>query len=205
VIPKGLLILGLGGHARSVADVALDLGISDLRFVDPNARLGEQCLGFLTMADPPRSLPDGWMVMPAAGDNLQRKEQVEQIVTRGWPPATLVSRRAYVGAGASVLPGAFVAHHAHIGPLATIGHGVLINTGAVVEHECVISDFAHISVNSTVAGRSRIGELTFVGAGAVVIDKVSVAGLVIIGAGSTVVGDIDQSGIYVGSPARRVR
>ena len=34
MIPNGLLILGFGGHARSVGDVAIDLGISALIFVD---------------------------------------------------------------------------------------------------------------------------------------------------------------------------
>jgi UDP-N-acetylbacillosamine N-acetyltransferase len=37
----GLLILGFGGHARSVADVAIASGITQLCFIDANAKPNE--------------------------------------------------------------------------------------------------------------------------------------------------------------------
>ena len=36
-----LLIMGCGGHARSVADIALHIGFKELLFVDHGARAGE--------------------------------------------------------------------------------------------------------------------------------------------------------------------
>ena len=33
-VPRGLVVLGFGGHARSVADIALTPGIEELIFVD---------------------------------------------------------------------------------------------------------------------------------------------------------------------------
>ncbi len=205
MIPNGLLILGFGGHARSVGDVAIDLGIRALMFVDAGAAVGEDFAGFPVRKAIPGCLEEGWNIFPAAGDNFERRRQVDQAVMTSLPLARLVSRRAYLGLGAIVLPGSFIAHHAHIGPMASIGRATIVNTGAIVDHESCIGDYTHISVNATVAGRCSIGNMVFLGAGATVIDRVRVGDGIIIGAGATVVKDITDPGTYVGSPARLIR
>jgi UDP-N-acetylbacillosamine N-acetyltransferase len=205
VTPRRLLILGFGGHARSVADVALDLGVTELAFVEANARPGEEFAGFPVHQTRPESLPNGWSTLPAAGNNTQRREQMEGATSRGFAVTSLISKRAYVGTNAMVLPGGFVAHHAHVGPLVTIGRGAIINTAAVVDHESRIGDFSHISVNATVAGRCCVGSFVFLGAGATVINGITIADHVVIGAGAAVTDDITEPGTYVGSPARRIQ
>jgi sugar O-acyltransferase (sialic acid O-acetyltransferase NeuD family) len=187
-----------------VGDVALDLGIPALVFVDASARAGENFVAFPVQTAIPDPLPDGWSVFPAAGDNAERRRQIEVAAAKTFPMHSLVSRRAYVGKGANIQFGSFVAHHAHIGPLAVVGRGAIINTAAVVDHESRIGDFTHISVNATVAGRCSIGNLVFLGAGATVIDRIRIVDRVTIGAGSTVISDITEAGVYVGCPARRV-
>ena len=204
IVPVGLCVLGFGGHARSVMDVALAVGINDFLFVDANAALGESLLGFPTLTTFPDSLPSGWAVFPAAGANERRSEQVEWTLRAGYPLATLVAPSASVGAGSALGPGCFVGHHAHVGPMARIGAGCIVNTGAVVEHEAVVSDFSHVSVNAVVAGRSRIGRLVMVGAGATVLDGLSIVDSVTIGGGGVVHRSIDLPGVYVGVPVRRV-
>lgn len=204
MIPIGLFVLGYGGHARSMADVALDCGIGGLSFVSAEARLNEQFAGYPVVTKMPDRLPDGWAVVAGAGSNLERKMQIERAEAEHLPLFSLLSKRAYVGVCAGTGTGCFVAHHAHIGPMVSIGRGVIVNTAAVVDHDCAIGDFTHVSVNATVAGRCRIGSLVFLGAGSTVIDGVRIADDIIVGAGSTVVDDLDAPGIYVGSPARRV-
>lgn len=202
---RGLVILGFGGHARSVADVALAAGYQELLFIDEHARDGEHFLGHPARRESPHILPEGWACLPAAGDNRRRQAQIIAIRECGWPLASLIAPTATIGAGATLAAGCFVAHHAHVGPLARIGTGTILNTGAVVEHECVVGEFAHISVNASVAGRSRIGDRAFVGAGATVIDGIYVGDDIMIGAGSVVAASIDKSGIYVGVPARWIK
>lgn len=205
MIPRGLLIIGFGGHARSVADVALDLGIAELAFIDAQARPGEQFAGFSARQEMPPELPEGWLAFPAAGDNGARAQQIADLSSRGFPVCTLVSKRAYVGVGAAIGEGAYVAHGAHLGPDARVGRGTIINTGAVVDHESTIGDFTHVSVNTTIAGRCRIGSYVMVGAGATVIDRTSVGDNIVVGAGSTVIRNIAEPGVYVGCPVRRTR
>lgn len=204
VVPAGLCVLGFGGHARSVMDVALAAGIHDFLFVDANAAPNETLLGFPAQTILPKMLPPGWAVFPAAGVNKRRSEQVEWALRVGWPLATIVSPSASIGVGSVLGPGCFVGHHAHIGPMAHIGAGCIVNTGAVVEHEAHVGDFSHVSVNAVIAGRSRIGRLVMVGASATVLDGLSIVDDVTIGGGGVVHRSIDMTGVYVGVPVRRV-
>jgi UDP-N-acetylbacillosamine N-acetyltransferase len=198
----GIYVLGFGGHARSVADVALAAGIESLIFVDANALPNESFAGFPAVTALPGRLIAGWSVFPALGDNLSRKAAYSRHMAR---IAKLISPSATIGVGAEVGNGTIVGHHAHIGPAASVGRGVIVNTGAAVEHECQVGDFSHISVNATVAGRARIGSNVFVGAGSTITDKVSICDDVVIGAGATVVRDITAPGTYVGTPARPIK
>ncbi|TIV67939.1 MAG: acetyltransferase [Mesorhizobium sp.] len=198
----GLYVLGFGGHARSVADVALAAGIKSLTFVDANALPDESFAGFPAITALPERLIAGWSIFPALGDNLSRKAAYNRHLAH---IVKLISPSATIGVGAEVGNGTIVGHHAHVGPAASVGRGVIVNTGAAVEHECQVGEFSHISVNATVAGRVRVGSNVFVGAGATVIDKVSICDDVVIGAGATVVRDITAPGTYVGTPARPIK
>lgn len=201
---NGLIILGFGGHARSIADVALSIGFKSLIFIDENAKEGETFLGFKVLRDLPDDIPDNWLFMPAAGDNQKRQNQVQFIHSAQKSIATIISKSATIGYGAKLSAGCFVAHHAHIGPMSSIGRACIINTGAIIEHECVVDDFAHLSVNSVLLGRSTLGKFVFLGAGTTVINGISISDQVTIGAGGVVVKSIYKSGVYVGIPAKLI-
>ncbi len=199
---KGLVIIGFGGHARSVADVALRAGTDKLVFVDDAAMPGEEFAGFSAQTFWPEPLP-GWCAIPASGNAKRRKDMVDLAEKRGFEVCSLLSPLAYVGVGAIIEKGAMVAHHAHVGPRAKIGTGSIINTAAVVDHETQIGEYSHIAVNSTIAGRCILGRAVLIGAGATVIDNVRICDGVIVGAGAVVIRDILEPGTYVGNPARR--
>lgn len=198
-----LIILGFGGHARSVADVALACGYSSLLFVDSNAREGENFLGHPVFAELDL-LAQGCDVFPGAGDNIRRQQQCREITLLGLTPAKLISPLASIGVGSSIEAGCFVGHHAHIGPMTEIAKGCIINTGAIIEHESKVGAYAHVSVNATIAGRSTLGSLSMLGAGATIIDGVTVGDRIMIGAGAVVHRSITGSGTYVGVPATKL-
>lgn len=195
-----LIILGYGGHARSVADLALACGYTNLFFVDSNAREGENFMCHPVFAELDL-LAQGCDVFPAAGDNTKRQEQCREIELLGLIPTTLVSPLASIGVGSSIGAGCFVGHHAHIGPMAEVAPGCIINTGAIIEHESKVGAYSHVSVNATIAGRSSLGALSMLGAGATIIDGVKVGDHIMIGAGAVVHRAINAPGTYVGVPA----
>lgn len=202
---KRLIVFGFGGHARSVADLALACGYEDLLFIEASAEPGENFLKCRIVRSPDGAVGYSSHAFAASGDSQTRRVQCNDIVKLGWELVTLVSPTATLGVGSTIEPGSFVGHHAHVGPMAQIGRGCIVNTGAVVEHEAVVGDYAHISVNSTVAGRSSVGSHTTVGAGAVIIDRIVVGGGIIVGAGAVVAKNLDEVGVYVGAPAKIIR
>lgn len=202
---KKLAILGCGGHARSVADIALSLGFSTLCFIDDNAKPGESILGYPVFPSWDVISPDEWIFFSAVGDNHKRKLQLEILGKMGWQVATLISATATIGINSIIGKGTFVGHHGHIGPSVKIGEGCIINSGAIIEHDVCVDEFTHVSVNSTVAGSVNIGKLCFIGAGATIINNITVRDEITVGAGACVVNTIDQPGIYVGVPAKKYK
>lgn len=200
---KGLVILGFGGHARSVADIAFSCGIKSFVFVDEHARDGENFLGYPVQKNLPEAQAD-WACIPASGDNATRQKQMAEVKSKGWNCTMLISPHAIIGVGAVIGEGTMIGHQAHIGPMVKIGSGCIINTGAIVDHEAQVGDYTHVSIKSAVAGRSQIGSFCMIGAGATVIDRLKVTDNVVVGAGAAVVKSIEQPGTYVGVPARAV-
>ncbi|WP_439112241.1 NeuD/PglB/VioB family sugar acetyltransferase [Hydrogenophaga sp.] len=201
---KQLIILGFGGHARSVADVALATGYESLVFVDEHARDGEMFLGFPVLKCFEPQDPKTWCAFAASGNGLVRKSQAETIKENNWNLISLIAPSATRGVGSSVAECVFVGHHAHIGPMAMVGMGSIVNSGAVVEHECMVGEWAHVSVNATMAGRSKIGAFSMLGAGATIIDSVEISNQITIGAGAVVHKSINEAGVYIGIPASRL-
>ncbi|MFI8569780.1 acyltransferase [Rhodococcus sp. NPDC078407] len=103
--------------------------------------------------------------------------------------------------------GAFVNHGCYFDTLADIeiGDGVFL-----ADHVRVLTSTHEVGARTRRAGRLigapvTIGTGTWVGSGAVIMPGVRIGAGCIVGAGSLVTKDCDPDGIYVGSPARRVR
>ena len=204
---EALCIIGCGGHARSVADVAIAGGERDILFIDDAARPGETILGFQVLtfaAFASRRLVLRRYVV-ALGDNAARAREFERLrdIT-GVPAVRVVAPDARRGRDDRLGDGVFVGAAVHLGPEASIGDNTIVNTRAIIEHETKVGAHGHIAVNALLAGRVRVGDRAFVGAGAVVADGVRICDDVTVGAGGVVVRDIETPGVYVGVPARRV-
>jgi len=192
-----MIIIGCGGHARSVADVLLSGDNNpELLFVDESARPGETIFNYPTTKTRPVNTQ---RVHVAIGDNNERERWGRKLKSI----ETIVAKTAYLGECADIGAGVFIAHHAFIGPLTRIGALTIINTASVVEHEVRIGKCCHVAPNATICGRSVIGDRVLIGANTTVIDQVQIASDVIIGANTTVIDHITESGTYVGNPAEK--
>ena len=202
---EDLNIIGCGGHARSVADIAIR-NERDIRivFFDDNAKNNEIILGGLdvrTMSELGMGVNGKCIV--AVGDNTKRENYFNRYNELEF--ISIVSNNAHIGYLSTIERGCFVGEMAHIGPETIIYENCIINNGAIIEHECIIGKSSHVSVGAKICGRTIIGQRNMIGAGAVVIDKVSTCDDVVIGAGAVVASDIVESGTYVGVPAKRIK
>lgn len=202
-----IIVIGCGGHARSVVNSIIKKGChKDILLIDNNAIIGEEILGQKVMSSYDSQSHDmSVFFIVALGDNYSRKEKYNDAVNMEWIPMTLVAKTAQIGIGAKLGGGDFIAENSFVGPEACIGDNTIINTGSIIEHETKVGNNCHIAPNVTVCGRCSIGDNCFLGASSVVIDKISICKDVKLGAGTVVTHDITEPGTYVGVPARKIR
>ena len=196
------MILGAGGHARVVAEIAQLSGkYTDVVFLDDKASENTfpyRCMGkcedfadYLTSYD---------FFIAIGNATIRRRLQTEveeangRIVTLIHPTA-IISKDVTIGKGTVIMAGAIVNTGAQI------GNGVILNTASSVDHDCIVEDFCHVSVGAHLCGTVHLGTGTWVAAGAIIINNVTICSNCLIGAGATVTHDLLNAGTYKGTPA----
>lgn len=183
-----LLVVGAGGHGRSVAEAAeLSGQFEVVGFLDDMPSEGQIVSGFpvlgpvAAMAEH-RAIADQAIV--AIGNNVVREKLMQQLTLAGFELATVVHPRAIVspsaalGAGSAVMAGAIVGTEAHL------GLGIIVNCGAVVDHHATVEDVGHLGVNSSMAGGTVLGYAAWLQAGAALGYGVHVSANTVIPPGS---------------------
>lgn len=204
-----LLLVGDGGHATVVLDLARALGrsVRGCTGLDPRhartieiAHLGTDAA--LAAIDP--STVELVVALGGVRADGRRMACFDRWRAQGFTfatlvhPSAIVSEGALLGAGVQVMAGAIVQTGARVGDCA------LVNTGAIVEHHATVGPGAHIAPGAVVCGDVAIGAAAHVGARATVLQGLRVGAKTTVGAGAVVCADLPHSGVAVGVPARLV-
>ncbi len=141
---------------------------------------------------------------PLAGNRL-RQERYAGLKARGYGFATYVSSRALTWPDLRVGEGSMIYEGTVVQPFARIGANSIVRSSVHVSHHVQIGDHAFIGAGACFGGLAQVGDRCFVGLNATIRDGVRLAEGCLIGAGAVVVKDTRPNGVYVGSPARRIR
>lgn len=201
---KKLALLGAGGHARVIADMALVSGWSSVSFFDDawpeKNKTGEwDVTGNVSMLIESISNFDG--VVVAIGNCDTRCQLQEQLIKENAPLVTIIHPGASISTRASLGVGSVVMANAVINAFATLGDGCVVNSGAIVEHDCSIGDFVHIAPGAILSGTVTVGNCTWIGAGSTVRQGEIIGKNVMVGAGSVVVKPVPDGLTIAGCPA----
>lgn len=205
---KPLILIGGGGHCKSVIEAAESIGREIKGIIDLPDLVGSDCLGYKVIGndnDIPEFIDEcEFIVTLGFIKNPAQRIRLHELVNKsGGKLATVIASTAHVSKHAEIGNGTVVLHHATVNAGARIGNGCIINTSANIEHDTIISDYCHISTGAMVNGDCRIGEACFIGSGTVIANSVNIVRNCIIGAGSVVVSDISVNGKYWGVPSSR--
>ena len=203
--PK-LLILGAGGHGRTVAEAAIRSGQFELLgFLDPGKK-GQSLDGVPVLGgddDLEPYLGVSFVVgLGSVGDPSLRVALFERAISAGLVPARILHPSSTLASKLVIGEGSFVAPGCVIDPGVTVGRNVILNVGAIICHDSTVGDHVHLSPGSVLCGRVTIEDQVHVGAGATVLQGVVVHSGAIIGAGAVVIGDVAPRCTVVGVPAR---
>lgn len=203
---KNLILVGGGGHCKSVIDVAESAGYNILGILDLPEEVGKQVLDYKVIGtddDIPQYVDKAEFIITVGfiKNPAIRIKLFNRIKEAGGKLATIVASTTRVSRFATIGEGTVIMHQAFVNAGAQIGTNCIINTFCNIEHDAHVGDQCHISTGTMVNGDCKIGERVFVGSQSVLANGISIGDDIIVGAASFVRKSIEEKGIYSGNPA----
>lgn len=203
---KSLILIGGGGHCKSVIEAAESAGYHIMGVLDMPEDVGKGILSTKVIGtddDIPQYVDKAEFVITVGfiKNSAIRIKIYNKVKDAGGKLATIIASTAYVSKYATIGEGTVVMHHAFVNAGATVGNNVIINTFANIEHDAIIGDQCHISTGTMINGDCKVGNNVFVGSQSVLANGITVGDDIVIGAGSLVRKSISEKGIYSGNPA----
>lgn len=194
-----IIVIGSGGHARSVIDALLDNGSFDVIGVvssDKEEWDGYRGIPWLGDDSAAKRIYEQGCSLAAlgigflGGSSRLREELVNYYETQGFVFPTIVDPSSIVSAGADIGKGVFLGKGCIINANASVGDYAIINSGALVEHDCTVGDFSHVAVRACLCGGVSVGDYSLIGANATVLQQKAVGSFAIVGAGALVISSV---------------
>ncbi len=205
-----ILLLGSGGHAKSVADAILQEGSFEIAgFVDNACKESFAYRGYTIIGSDEdlevlfkSGIRNAFVCVGYLGRGRVRNRLYGLLKNIGFTLPVIMDSSAVLASDAQVGEGTFIGKGAIVNANAVIGKMAILNTASVVEHDCRIGDFSHVAVAGVVCGGAQIGENTLIGANATLLQNISIGDNVIIGAGSVVTKNVEHNSLVIGNKVR---
>jgi len=191
---KSIILIGGGGHCKSVIDVIEQEGKFKIAgIVDKPDLLNSKILGYSVIGN------------DSDLDNLAKKYKYALITVGhikspllriklfklasefGFILPSVISPRAYISKYAVIGRGTVIMHDALINSNTQIGENCIINSKALIEHDCSISSHCHVSTNATINCGVKVESGCFIGSGVTTKELITINENSFIKAGSLVI------------------
>lgn len=207
---KNLVIIGAGGFAREIYDLA-NLCFQD----DPDFRVkGFLSDGFSNIESMgyPAVLSKVADYTPVANDVFfcgignvhDRKKTVAIILEKGGQfinlihPTAMLSPSVKIGKGVGIKAFSVLASDVEIGDFS------FLQSSVIMGHDVCIGDFCHVNSFSFFAGHVQVANLGVVNAGARLVQNVKVGEAAVVGVGSVVLRRVKPGTTVFGNPAKTI-
>ena len=207
---RKILLVGGGGHCRSVVDSIISLGTyDDIGIVDDNTNASVLDIHVVgTDTDIPNLFLSGWtdafITVGSIGNTSVRRRLYGLVKSVGMCVPSVIDPSAIISVGTEISEGVYVGKRAIINNGSKVGLCSIINSGAIIEHDCLVGDFVHVSPGTIMCGQVKIGNDSHIGAGSVIRQQINIGNNVLVGAGSVVVRDIIDGKMAYGNPCKVV-
>lgn len=191
---EDIVIVGFGGHAKSVADcIKRSKNYNIVGYTDAAERNSEYV--YLGTDDELESLyysgvRNAVICIGYLGKGSTRQIIYEKLKAIGYNLPIIIDPSAIISDTVQIEEGTFVGKGVIVNSDARIGKMVILNTNSIVEHECYVGDFSHVAVSAVLCGQVRLGNAVFVGANATIIQNVKIEDNSMIPAGRVIIKDV---------------
>jgi len=178
---KDIMLIGGGGHCKSVIDVIEQESLFNIvGIIDKPELIGKDVLGYpiigndSELSDLVKQYNNVIITVGQIRSPLPRINLFKKVVKLGFNLPTIISPRSYISQYASIGAGSVIMHDAVINSGAVIGDNCIVNTKSLVEHDSVIGNHCHVSTNATINGNVVIGNGSFIGSGSVIKEGIRI-------------------------------
>jgi sugar O-acyltransferase (sialic acid O-acetyltransferase NeuD family) len=182
---KKILLVGGGGHCRSVIDVIeLEDNFSIAGIVDKQELIGKKVFNYEVIGCDEdlealhKTYKYAIVTVGQIKSNSLRIKLYTLLKNIGFTLPTITSPLSYISKHSTIDEGTIIMHHALINANVTVGKNCIINTKALLEHDVIVEDNCHISTASVVNGGVVVKEGTFFGSNAVSREQIEINGFI---------------------------
>jgi len=190
---SSIIIIGCGGHAKSVIDLLKTNGQFIIKgLIGKKNELGKEVLGYKVIGtnddlEQIRDKVSNAVIGIGQIKKVDLRENILQLLKKfNYETPKIISKFSYVSNFSSIGEGTCIGHHAIVNAGAKIGKFCILNSKCLVEHDSLVGDFCHLSTGVLINGDVNIGEKSFIGSGAIVREGIKLPSSSIIGAGKRV-------------------
>lgn len=202
-----LIMLGAGGHAKVLLDLARACGYRVMGVCDPQlVREGQSTWRDVNVLGGDDALmgvdPATVGLINGLGQlvgNHARTAIYDRVAKMGYRFPALVHPTAWIAPSVELSDGVQIMAGAIVQADCRIGKNTVINTGAQVDHDCRIGDHVHIAPGAVLCGAVWIGSGAFVGAGATVLPGLHMEANAVLGAGLTLRHALSHGQVFTGN------
>lgn len=197
-----IILIGFGGHARSVIDCIERAGQYEVVGYTDHAQNTEYgkypYLGSDDILQQyfNQGIRHAFISVGYMGKSNVRNRLYTKVKEIGYVLPVVTDPSAQLAGDVKIGEGSFIGKNAVVNTNACIGKMCIVNTGAIVDHDCVADDFSHISVGSVLCGHVKVGAGSFVGANATVIQERIIGKNCIVAAGAVIRRNLDDGSIF---------
>lgn len=193
---EDIVLVGFGGHARSVADcIERQANYHIVGYTDFQKSETDNGYAYLGTDDElikiyEEGTHSAIVTLGQIGTDRVRHKLYSLLKEIGYNLPVIVDPSAIISNNVTIGEGTFIGKNVIINSNTYIGKMNIINTGVLLEHDNVVGDFCHIAVRAVCSGTVTIGNNSFVGANSTIIHGICIGEESIVGAGATVLHNI---------------
>ena len=205
-----LVIIGAGGLAREIYDLAIICNVNNSDFKIKGFLSDDltniESLGYPKILSTTQDyqIEDGDVFFCAIGNVFQRKKIVERILDKGGKfinlihPSANLSPSVKLGIGVGIKSFCVISSDVSMGDFSFLPRSVIMGHDAKIESYCQINSFVFF------AGYANVGQCVTINAGSRLIQNVVIEDDAVVGMGSVVLSKVKKGTTVFGVPARRL-
>lgn len=208
-----ILLVGGGGHCKSVLDTLFDLNTySEIGIIDNALNKGEIIMGVPVLGDD-NDLVDlfnsgfhyAFVTIGSVGYPNTRIKIYDLLIKIGFILPIIIDPSSRVSKLSSIEAGVYIGKMATVNINSEIHKGSIINTGSIIDHDCKIGAFVHIAPGAVLGGDVTVGDNTHIGSNATIKQQVNIGNNTIVGMGTVITKNVDDGVVIYGNNRRVIK